>query len=188
MSIKCYFKASTPCLDVDGARMFSDDPCGFQVDRQSLCKNIIRAISSSANPQPFDSYPIGHRVTWRYYMGLLAFLEEDYVKVRIFISSSSLMSFCLLMRGHQAEDNLLFAFQNCHHQATRNLSCVISFHAQDPHLLTLRSSQPNPPLPPPPPPPSRSAPLTPTPRPLPIPRISVRTLPSGNSHGRPSSV
>ena len=57
--------------------------CSYsQVNRPTLCKNIIRAIGSSSNPQPFDAYPIGHRVTWRYYMGMLSFLEEDYPKVR----------------------------------------------------------------------------------------------------------
>ncbi|KAL7417868.1 hypothetical protein BDY24DRAFT_411003 [Mrakia frigida] len=85
--------------------------CYFKVNRPTLCKNIIRAIGSSSNPQPFETYPIGHRVTWRYYMGMLAFLEEDYSK---------------------AEDHLLWSFHNCHHLATRNLSQILHY------LLPLR--------------------------------------------------
>lgn len=96
MTMKCYFKVSRPFLLpsrpvplLQSLVLHADRvaPCLFsisrtsQVNRPTLCKNIIRAIGSSSNPQPFETYPIGHRVTWRYYMGMLAFLEEDYSKV-----------------------------------------------------------------------------------------------------------
>lgn len=116
-----------------------------QVNRPTLCKNIIRAIGSSANPQPFDNYPIGHRVTWKYYMGMLAFLEEDYTKVYLCSGVSyrrmwdkpahSRFHFIFLFRSllflflsHvslQADEQLSWAFENCHHASYHNLQFVL---------------------------------------------------------------
>ena len=37
----------------------------------------------------FDLYPQSHRVTYKYYVGILAFLQEDYanVSLRFFIAT-----------------------------------------------------------------------------------------------------
>ncbi|CED83171.1 Transcription-associated recombination protein-Thp1p [Phaffia rhodozyma] len=85
--------------------------CYFKVNRPTLCKNIIRAIGSSSNPQPLDSFPIAHQVTWRYYMGMLAFLEEEY---------------------KTAEDLFWEAFKGCSWLAKRNLEQILFY------LLPLR--------------------------------------------------
>lgn len=75
--------------------------CYFKVDRPSLCKNLIRATASDASIPPLDSgtFPMADRVTWRYFVGLLGFLNGDEAS---------------------AEENLSWAFDNCHANAYRN--------------------------------------------------------------------
>jgi hypothetical protein len=55
------------------------------------------------------------KVTYRYYMGVLAFLQEDYKKVR---SHAHCREYRLILL--QAETELTFAFINCHHEAPQN--------------------------------------------------------------------
>ena len=47
----------------------------------SLSKNVVRSIEAQSDLPPFELYPKAHRVTYRYYTGVLAFLQEDYTKV-----------------------------------------------------------------------------------------------------------
>jgi hypothetical protein len=47
----------------------------------SLSKNVVRSIEAQGDLPTFGLYPRAHRVTYRYYTGVLAFLQEDYAKV-----------------------------------------------------------------------------------------------------------
>lgn len=51
----------------------------FKLKQQNLCKNILRALKAADMPS-IDQFPKSDRVTFRYYLGRLYFLEEDYVK------------------------------------------------------------------------------------------------------------
>ncbi|KAG8219046.1 hypothetical protein J3R82DRAFT_4802 [Butyriboletus roseoflavus] len=73
--------------------------CYFRVKRISLSKNIMRALDANPDIPPLTAYPRSHQVTYRYYLGMLSFLNEDYAK---------------------AEQELTLAFYNCHIQAQRN--------------------------------------------------------------------
>lgn len=54
----------------------------FKLKQQNLCKNILRAVKAADMP-PLDQFTKSDRVTFRYYLGRLYFLEEDYVKAEI---------------------------------------------------------------------------------------------------------
>ena len=73
--------------------------CGSQLETLGLCKNIVRGIASQTDLPPLSSFPMAHQVTYRYYLGIFAFLNERY---------------------GDAEKELTFAFERCHRQACRN--------------------------------------------------------------------
>jgi COP9 signalosome complex subunit 12 len=53
-----------------------------QLNSISLSKNILRAIQASkADLPPMEAFPKSHIVTFKYYVGVTLFLEEDYEKV-----------------------------------------------------------------------------------------------------------
>ncbi|KAF9226916.1 hypothetical protein BS17DRAFT_728895 [Gyrodon lividus] len=91
--------------------------CYFRVKRISLSKNILRALDANPDIPPLSAYPRSHQVTYRYYLGMLSFLNEDYAK---------------------AEQELTLAFYNCHTQAHRNqeriLTCLIPLRILRGHL------------------------------------------------------
>lgn len=66
--------------------------------QQNLCKNILRAVKAADMP-PIEQFPKSDRVTFRYYLGRLYFLEEDYVK---------------------AEHELDLAFKECSNKSLKN--------------------------------------------------------------------
>jgi hypothetical protein len=41
----------------------------------------VRTIEVQADLPAFELYPAAHRVTYKYYIGVIAFLQEDYNKV-----------------------------------------------------------------------------------------------------------
>ncbi|KAG0740453.1 hypothetical protein G6F16_005150 [Rhizopus arrhizus] len=73
----------------------------FKLKQQNLCKNILRAVKAADMPS-LEQFPKSDRVTFRYYLGRLYFLEEDYVK---------------------AENELNLAFKECtkHHLKNKEL-------------------------------------------------------------------
>ncbi|KAH9999975.1 hypothetical protein BJV77DRAFT_975612 [Russula vinacea] len=71
----------------------------FRVRRISLSKNILRALEANRDIPLLHEYPRAHQVTYRYYLGMLSFLNEDYTK---------------------SEQELTFAFYNCHLEARNN--------------------------------------------------------------------
>jgi hypothetical protein len=52
-----------------------------QLKAISLSKNVVRSIEAQSDLPPFQQYPRAHRVTYKYYLGVLSFLQEDYAKV-----------------------------------------------------------------------------------------------------------
>ncbi|KAI9569279.1 hypothetical protein HD554DRAFT_599157 [Boletus coccyginus] len=91
--------------------------CYFRVKRISLSKNILRALDANPDIPPLTAYPRSHQVTYRYYLGMLSFLNEDYAK---------------------AEQELTLGFYHCHIQAHRNqeriLTCLIPLRILRGHL------------------------------------------------------
>ena len=54
----------------------------FKLNSISLCKNVLRAISAGTTDMPDISvFPKSHIVTFKYYVGVIRFLEEDYTAV-----------------------------------------------------------------------------------------------------------
>ncbi|PNS21618.1 Protein CSN12 [Sphaceloma murrayae] len=53
----------------------------FRLNSISLCKNIVRSINASAGDMPpLELFPKSHRVMYRYYVGVVSFLEERYAE------------------------------------------------------------------------------------------------------------
>ncbi|KAH9844364.1 uncharacterized protein C8Q71DRAFT_696573 [Rhodofomes roseus] len=80
--------------------------CYFRVKRISLSKNILRAIDANPDIPPLSTYPRSHQVTYRYYLGMLSFLNEDFAK---------------------AEQELTLAFYNCYTKARANQERVLTY-------------------------------------------------------------
>lgn len=112
----------------------------FQLKSTALCKNIIRGIKA-ANLAPFEAYPVAHRTTYLYYMGVFAFLREDY---------------------GEAEASFIQALNLIHKKASRNIESVAPVDNPCAVCLltpTTTRAQTHPRLPDPCPPPARRAPL-----------------------------
>ncbi|KAG0149332.1 hypothetical protein CROQUDRAFT_688491 [Cronartium quercuum f. sp. fusiforme G11] len=77
----------------------------FKLNSTALCKNVIRGVEN-ADLSMGLYIPMSHRVTYRYYMGVLSFLQEDYDK---------------------AEDHLSFAFNHCHRDQLRNRELILNY-------------------------------------------------------------
>ncbi|TFK55408.1 hypothetical protein OE88DRAFT_1672014, partial [Heliocybe sulcata] len=78
----------------------------FRVKRISLAKPILRALQANTDIPPLSSYPRSHQVTYRYYVGMLHFLNEDYA---------------------QAEKELTLAFYHCHIDAHKNQERISTY-------------------------------------------------------------
>jgi hypothetical protein len=63
----------------------------FKLSSTNLCTTLLRPLNAAELP-PLNEYPKADQVTFKYYTGLLAFLEERY---------------------DQAEEDLAFAFAKC---------------------------------------------------------------------------
>ncbi|KAH7916232.1 hypothetical protein BJ138DRAFT_1139900 [Hygrophoropsis aurantiaca] len=91
--------------------------CYFRVKRISLSKNILRALNANPDVPALSLYPRSHQVTYRYYLGMISFLNEDYAK---------------------AEQELTLAFYHCHCGAKINqeriLYCLIPLRILRGHL------------------------------------------------------
>jgi COP9 signalosome complex subunit 12 len=54
----------------------------FKLNSISLSKNILKAIQAyRGDMPPLDAFPKAHQVTFKYYVGVIYFLEENYVEV-----------------------------------------------------------------------------------------------------------
>ncbi|KAK5007397.1 COP9 signalosome (CSN) subunit, partial [Cryomyces antarcticus] len=80
-----------------------------------LSKNILRSLQATKTDMPpLEAFPKSHQVTFKYYVGVILFLEEDYV---------------------QAEENLTEAWQLCHQDAQKNRELILTYLIPC-HLLT----------------------------------------------------
>ncbi|KAG0651630.1 COP9 signalosome 8 [Hyphodiscus hymeniophilus] len=87
----------------------------FKLSSISLSKNILKAIQAYRGDMPnLDAFPMAHRVTFKYYVGVICFLDENYV---------------------EAERNLTEAWNLCHKDATRNIELILTYLIPC-HLLT----------------------------------------------------
>ncbi|KAI9307299.1 hypothetical protein BJ944DRAFT_24838 [Cunninghamella echinulata] len=75
----------------------------FQLKQQNLCKNVLRALKAADMP-PIERFPKSDRVTFRYYLGRLYFLGEDYAK---------------------AETELHLAFCECNNRQQKNKELIL---------------------------------------------------------------
>jgi hypothetical protein len=54
----------------------------FKLNSISLSKNILKAIWAYHGDMPsLEAFPMSHQVTFKYYVGVIYFLEENYVEV-----------------------------------------------------------------------------------------------------------
>ena len=55
----------------------------FKLNSASLSRNILKALTAyKGDMPPLSAFPKSQRVTFKYYTGVLAFLEENYREVR----------------------------------------------------------------------------------------------------------
>ncbi|KAG9045821.1 COP9 signalosome (CSN) subunit [Tulasnella sp. UAMH 9824] len=80
--------------------------CYFSVNKIALSRNIIRALSANKDIPPLQEFPRSDQVTFKYYVGVLNFLNERY---------------------DESEQDLNFAFDMCHHGATRNQELILNY-------------------------------------------------------------
>ncbi|KAI1101062.1 PCI domain-containing protein [Jackrogersella minutella] len=87
----------------------------FKLNSATLSKNVLRAIQAGRGDMPtLDKFPKSQQVTFKYYEGVLSFLEENYV---------------------EAEQHLTTAWHMCHKDANRNLELILTYLIPC-HLLT----------------------------------------------------
>lgn len=59
----------------------SDSP-GLQLNSVGLSKNMLRALEASSADLPgLDAFPKSHIITFKYYVGVIHFLDENYREV-----------------------------------------------------------------------------------------------------------
>ncbi|PSK53870.1 Protein CSN12 [Elsinoe australis] len=81
----------------------------FRLNSISLCKNIIRSINaSSVDMPPLQAFPKTHRVSYRYYVGVVAFLEERYAEAEEALEEASALCLAGQQGARQAERILLY--------------------------------------------------------------------------------
>ncbi|SPO02126.1 related to CSN12 - signalosome component [Cephalotrichum gorgonifer] len=79
----------------------------FKLNSVSLSKTILKALSAyQGDMPPLENFPKAQRVTFKYYAGVLAFLEENY---------------------QNAEEHLMEAWQLCHKAAVRNKEKILTY-------------------------------------------------------------
>lgn len=61
----------------------------FKLNSISLSKNVLKAIKAYKGDMPLlEVFPKAHQVTFKYYVGVIQFLEENYVEVRSYYPSN----------------------------------------------------------------------------------------------------
>ncbi|PKY04406.1 COP9 signalosome complex subunit 12 [Aspergillus campestris IBT 28561] len=79
----------------------------FKLNSVGLSKSLLRALdASSADLPDLESYPKSHIVTFKYYVGVIHFLDENYT---------------------EAEEHLTYAWKLCHRNATRNKELILMY-------------------------------------------------------------
>ncbi|KAF4634074.1 hypothetical protein G7Y89_g4033 [Cudoniella acicularis] len=87
----------------------------FKLNSISLSKNVLNALQAYRGDMPqLSAFPMAHQVTFKYYVGVIKFLEENYV---------------------ESEKNLTEAWHLCHKDAVRNKELILTYLIPC-HLLT----------------------------------------------------
>ncbi|KIH90053.1 COP9 signalosome complex subunit 12 [Sporothrix brasiliensis 5110] len=87
----------------------------FKLNSASLSRNILRALTAYKGDMPgLDKFPRSQRVTFKYYEGVVYFLEENYA---------------------EAEKHLTEAYELCYTHATRNKEQILTYLIPC-HLIT----------------------------------------------------
>ncbi|KAA8910791.1 hypothetical protein FN846DRAFT_904746 [Sphaerosporella brunnea] len=61
----------------------------FKLNAITLCKNVVRALGATTTDMPpLDTFPKSHQVTFHYYVGVIHFLEEDYVNAEMHLNAA----------------------------------------------------------------------------------------------------
>ncbi|PGH14190.1 hypothetical protein AJ79_03163 [Helicocarpus griseus UAMH5409] len=94
----------------------------FKLGAISSCKSLLRAIEAShADLPPFSAFPKSHIVTFKYYLGVICFLDENY---------------------KEAEEHLTYAWKLCHPDAKKNRELILTYlipcHIVTTHTLPSR--------------------------------------------------
>lgn len=88
----------------------------FKLNSISLSKNILNAIRAYKGDMPaLDAFPKAHQVTFKYYVGVILFLEENYVEVR-----------CSLPSNHNLFSNRLSGRKEPHRSVATLSQCLNS--------------------------------------------------------------
>ncbi|GME37359.1 Cop9 signalosome complex subunit 12 [Neofusicoccum parvum] len=87
----------------------------FKLNAVSLSKNVLRSLHAARGDMPpLSAFPKSHQVTFKYYSGVLSFLDEDY---------------------KQAEEHLTEAWRLCYKDASKNRELILTYLIPC-HLLT----------------------------------------------------
>ncbi|KAE8131270.1 hypothetical protein BDV38DRAFT_264899 [Aspergillus pseudotamarii] len=79
----------------------------FKINSVSLSKNLLRALNASSADLPdMEVFPKSHIVTFKYYVGLIHFLDENYA---------------------EAEEHLAYAWNMCHKDAVKNREMILAY-------------------------------------------------------------
>ncbi|GFF98459.1 protein CSN12 homolog [Aspergillus udagawae] len=87
----------------------------FKLNSVGLSKNLLRALSASSADLPeLEAFPKSHIVTFKYYVGVIHFLDENYA---------------------EAEEHLAYAWKMCHKGAFKNRELILTYLVPC-HLVT----------------------------------------------------
>ncbi|KAL2007832.1 hypothetical protein VTN00DRAFT_7814 [Thermoascus crustaceus] len=79
----------------------------FKLNSVGLSKNVLRALdASSADLPEMEAFPKSHIVTFKYYVGVICFLDENYA---------------------EAEEHLTYAWKMCHKDAYKNKELILTY-------------------------------------------------------------
>ncbi|KAJ5086002.1 PCI/PINT associated module [Penicillium argentinense] len=79
----------------------------FKINSVGLTKNLIRAINAQSDDlPPLEAFPKSHIVTFKYYLGVIHFLDENYA---------------------EAEEHLTSAWRLCNRHAVKNQELILTY-------------------------------------------------------------
>lgn len=104
----------------------------FRLNKLSLTKNVLRAVEVSQLPE-LRYFPKAHQVTWKYYLGVIAFMNEDYPLAQTKLSEA--LSMCT--RNARGNVELILSYLIPTHLMTTRMIPSISLLRQFPKISAL---------------------------------------------------
>lgn len=106
-----------------------------QLNSISLSKNILRSLQATATDMPpLESFPKSHQVTFKYYAGVIFFLEEDYSRVGHAFR-------CAPMRKKSSRTNATSRQKNISHRHTNFATRTLTRTDSMSHRITRCSTE-----------------------------------------------